>query len=151
MGIDVADFEIEGLAQTQAAGVDGGQRDAVIEGGDGSEDLAHLGGGEDDRELELWSGADQLDFGGPGAAEGFLPEHLDGAEGLGGGGAGEVTLGFEVDEVLTEFLGRDLLGGFVEVLAQLPDAGQVGLLGAGCAAGANAGRLPAEASAQAGR
>jgi len=36
-----------------------------------------------------------------------------------------------VDEVLTEFLGRDLLGGFVEVLAQLPDAGQVGLLGAG--------------------
>ncbi len=43
----------------------------------------------------------------------------------------EVTFGFEVDEVLTEFLGRDLPGGFVEVLAQLPDAGQVGLLGAG--------------------
>ena len=77
LGIDVADFEIEGLAQTQAAGVDGGQRDAVIEGGDGSEDLAHLGGGEDDRELELRGGADQLDFGGPGAAEGFVPEHLD--------------------------------------------------------------------------
>jgi hypothetical protein len=31
LGIDVADFEIEGFAQTQAAGVDGGQRDAVIE------------------------------------------------------------------------------------------------------------------------
>ena len=32
---------------------------------------------EDDGELELWGGANQFDFGRPGAAEGFLPEHLD--------------------------------------------------------------------------
>ncbi len=50
-GIDVADFQVERFAQAQAAGVNGGQRDAMIEGGDGSEDQAALGGGEDDRSL----------------------------------------------------------------------------------------------------
>ncbi len=33
-GIDVADFQVERFAQAQAAGVNGGQRDAMIEGGD---------------------------------------------------------------------------------------------------------------------
>lgn len=32
---------------------------------------------------------------------------------------------------MAQFLQGDLLGGFVEVLGQLPGAGQVGLLGAG--------------------
>jgi hypothetical protein len=43
--VDVADFQVEGFAQTQAAGVDGGEGDAVIEGGDGGQDPADLGGG----------------------------------------------------------------------------------------------------------
>jgi hypothetical protein len=129
--VDVADFQVESFAQAQAAGVDRGQGDAVIEGGDGGENLAHLGGGEDDGELELGGGADQFDFDGPGAAEGLFPEHLDGTEGLGGGGTGEATLGFEVEEVLAQFLGGDLLGSFVEVLTELADTGEVGLLGAG--------------------
>ena len=131
LGVDVADFQVEGLTQAQAAGVDGGQGDAVIEGRDGGEDAADLGGGEDDGELELGVGADQFDLGGPGTAEGLLPEQLDGADGLGGAGAGEATFGLEVEEVLAQFLGGDLLGGAVEVLAELADAGQVGLLGAG--------------------
>lgn len=127
-GIDVADFQMQGFAQAQAAGVEGGEGDAVIEGGHRGEDLAHLGHREDDGELELGCGADQFDLGGPGAAEGFLPEHLDGADGLGGTGTGEATLGFEVEEVLAQLLGRDLLGGFVEVLGELADASEVGLL-----------------------
>ena len=103
----------------------------MIEGGDGGEDLADLGGGDDDGELELGGGADQLDLGGPGPAEGLFPEHLDGAEGLGGAGTGEAAFGLEMEEVLTQFLGRGLLGGFVEVLGEVADAGEVGLLGAG--------------------
>jgi hypothetical protein len=101
----------------------------VIEGGDGGQDLAHLGGREDDGELELGGGAHQLDLGGPGTAEGFLPEHLEGADGLGGGGTGEAPFGLEVEEVLAQFLGGGLLRGLVEVLGELADAGQVGLLG----------------------
>jgi len=52
-------------------------------------------------------------------------------------GAVVIGQGMDVDEELgttgnpLALIGRDLLGGFVEVLAQLPDAGQVGLLGAG--------------------
>jgi hypothetical protein len=36
---------------------------------------------------------------------------------------------FEEDEVLTEFLGADGLGGFAEVLGQLTDTSPVGLAG----------------------
>jgi hypothetical protein len=39
-----------------------------------------------------------------------------------------VTFGLEVEEVLAEFLGRGLLGGLVEVLGEVADAGEVGLL-----------------------
>jgi hypothetical protein len=35
-----------------------------------------------------------------------------------------------MEEVLAQFLRRGLLGGFVEVLTQVADAGEVGLLGA---------------------
>jgi hypothetical protein len=131
LGVDVADFQVEGFAQAQAAGVDGAQGHAMIEGRDGGQDLADLGGREDDGELELRGGAAQFDLGGPGAAEGFLPEDFDGADGLGGAGTGEATLRLEVEEVLAQFLGGGLFGGLVEVLTQLADAGQVGMLGAG--------------------
>jgi hypothetical protein len=128
--VDVADFEVEGFAQAQAAGVDGGEGKAMIEGEDGGEDLAHLGGREDDGELELGGGADQFDLGRPGTAEGLLPEHLDGTDGLGRGGTGEATLSFEVEEVLAQFLGGDLLGSLVEVLGEVANTGQVADLGA---------------------
>lgn len=36
-----------------------------------------------------------------------------------------------MEEVLAQFLGRDLLGSFEEVLGEVADAGEVGLLGAG--------------------
>ena len=60
-----------------------------------------------------------------------LPEHLDGTDGLGGAGTGEAPLGLEVEELLAQFLGGGLFGGFVEVLTQLADAGEVRLLGPG--------------------
>ena len=41
----------------------------------------------------------------------------------------EAALGLEVEEVLAQFLGGDLLGGFMAVLRELADAGQVGLVG----------------------
>jgi hypothetical protein len=56
---------------------------------------------------------------------------LEGADDLGGGLAGEVLFRFEVEAVLAELLGRDQVGGFAVVFAQLADAGVVGLFGAG--------------------
>ena len=103
----------------------------MVQGGDPGENVAHFAGREDDGQFELGRGADQLELGGPGALEGFLPEELDGAEGLGGSLAGEAPFGLEIDEILTEFLGADLIGGAVEVLGQLADAVPVALLAAG--------------------
>ena len=92
---------------------------------------AHLGGGENDRQFELGIGADQFQLGRPGPAEGFLPEELDGAEGLGGSLPGDLLDGLEVDAVLAELLGRDQVRRFAEELTELADAGVVGLFGAG--------------------
>lgn len=130
-GVNVAHLQLEPFAQPEAAGIDRGQGDAVIEGGHALEEAAHFGGGEDDGQLELGISADQCHLGRPGTAQGFLPEEFDGAEGLGGGLPGDLLDGLEMKEVLAELLGADLIGRAIEVLAQLPDTGEVGLLGAG--------------------
>lgn len=127
-GVDVADLETQAFAQAQAAGVDGGQAHAVVEGRDGGQDAAHLIGREDDRQLGLRVGAGQVHFGGPGAAQGFFPEDFKGADGLGAGLASDFLVFLEMDAVLAEVFGRDQVGGFVVVLAELADAGVVGLL-----------------------
>jgi len=131
LGIDVAHFQAQGFAQAQAAGIDGGQGDAMIRGRHGRQEAAHLGGGEHDGEFEAGIGADQLEFVGPEAFEGFFPEELEGADDLGGGLAGELFFVFEVEAVLTELLGGDQVGGFVEVFTDVTDGVVVSVFGAG--------------------
>ena len=108
-----------------------GEADAMIEGGDGGEDAADLSGGEDDGEFGLGIGADEFQLVGPGAFEGFLPEKLEGADDLGAGLAGDFLFGLEMNAILAEVLGGDQVGGFGEELAELADAGVIGLGGAG--------------------
>jgi hypothetical protein len=127
--VNVAHRQSQAFAQPQAAGIEGDQGHAMIQGGHALEDGAHLLGREHHRQFVVWIGADQLDLGGPAAAQGFFPEELDGADGLGGGLAGDLFLALEEDEVLAELFGGDLLGGFGEVLGELADAGPVGRLG----------------------
>jgi hypothetical protein len=102
----------------------------MIEGGHVGEDAAHLGGGENDRQFELRRGAGEGDLGGPGTLEGFLPKEFDRAERLGGALAGELFDGLEVEEVLAELLGTELLGRTLKMFAELADTGPVSLLGA---------------------
>ena len=123
--IDVADFQAQAFAQAQAARVNQRQTNPMIQRGDGREQAADLGGGEDDREFEARVSAGELNLGRPGTAEGFFPEQLDGAEGLGGGWPGELLLDLEVQEVLAEFFGRDQVGGLGVKLAEFEDAGPV--------------------------
>jgi hypothetical protein len=95
----------------------------MIEGVHPGQDAAHLGGREDDGQFELGIGTDQFHLGGPGTAEGFLPEELDGAEGLGGSLTGDLLDRLEVKEVVAEVFGREAVGGSIEVFAQLADTG----------------------------
>ena len=69
-------------------------------------------------------------FGRPEAVKGFFPEELEGADDLGGGLAGHLFFGLEVEAVVAELLGADQVGGFGEVLADVVDGGVVGLFGA---------------------
>ena len=130
LSINVAHLQSQAFAQAQAAGIDGDQGYAMVKGVRALEDGAHLLGREHHRQFIVRIGADQLDLGGPSAAQGFFPEELEGADGLGGGLAGDLFLALEEDEVLAELLGGDILGGFGEVLGELADASPVGLLGA---------------------
>ena len=81
----------------------------MIQGGDGGQDAADFRGSEDDGEFDLGIGPDQLDLQGPGATQSFLPKHLDRAQGLGAGLAGDFLVRLEMDEVLADFLDRDLI------------------------------------------
>lgn len=129
-GVDVADLKPETLAQTEAAGVDGDQSDAMIQERNAGKDLAHFGGREDDRQFELRIGADQFHFVGPDALEGFLPEDFDAADGLGGSLAGNFFNRLEMDAILADLLGGDQLGRFTVEFAELADAGVIGVFGA---------------------
>jgi hypothetical protein len=130
LGIDVRNLEIQAFTQAQAAGVDGAQANAVIEGFDSLEDLAHFLGREHHRELEARISPDQLHFARPGLAESFFPEEFDRADALRGSLAGELFLRFEVEEVLAEFFRTDELRRLAEILAEFANAGPVAQDGA---------------------
>jgi len=130
LGVNVTDLEVQAFAQAQAAGINGDQGDAMIKGGNGGEEASGFGGGKDDGKFELGIGADQIEFGGPDALEGSLPEELEGADDLGGGLAGDLLDGLEMNAILAELLGGDELGGFGIKLGELAEAGEIGLFGA---------------------
>lgn len=131
--VNVFNLQSQTVAQAQAAGIDRGQTDPVIQRLDRTEDLADFRCREHDGEFEVGIGPDHLDFLGPGAAEGFLPEEFNGAQGLGGSLPRDLLLGLQEDEILPEFIRRDQIGGLGEMLTELPHAGPVGFFSAGTA------------------
>ena len=130
-GIHIAHLQLEGFAQAQAAGVDRGQSHPVVQRLHLGQNAAHLGGREDDRQFELGCGAGERQLPGPDPLEGFLPEELEGAQGLGGALARETPLGLQMDEILAQVLAADLVGRAVQVFGQLTHTGPVTLLAAG--------------------
>jgi len=129
LGIDIANLEAQPFPQAQATGVNGAEANAMIQGGDGGQNAAHLGGGEHDGEFKLGIGASQFQFMRPGPVERFLPEQFDGADGLGAGLAGDLFDGLEMNAILADVLGRDQFGRFGVELTELADTGIVGLFG----------------------
>jgi hypothetical protein len=129
--IDIADLQAKPFTQAQAAGVDGGQSDAMIQGGNNGEDAAHFRSGEDDGEFKLGIGPSQFQLVGPVPAEGLFPKEFDGADGLRAGLAGDLLVGLQMDAILTNVLGAEPVGGFAVKLTELTDAGVISLFGAG--------------------
>jgi hypothetical protein len=128
--IDVAHLQLETLSQTQAAGIEGEEGDAMIQGGNTGQNAPHLRSREDDRQFELGIGANQLELVRPEAFERFLPEQFEGADDLGAGLAGDLLFRLKMNAILAELLGGDQLGRFGIELTELAQTGQVGLFGA---------------------
>jgi hypothetical protein len=91
--IDIADLQAKPFTQAQAAGVNGGQSDAMIQGGNHGEDPPHFRSGEDDREFKLGIGPSQFQFVGPLPPKGLFPKEFDGADGLSAGLSGDLLVG----------------------------------------------------------
>ena len=121
---------VQAFAQPQAAGVDQAQGNPMIQGGDLSQDAAHLAGRQDDGQLELGLSANQNQFVRPFPAEGFLPKEFDRADSLGGSLAGDFLDRLEMDEVLAELFGAEEVGSLAVMVADLDETSEVSLLGA---------------------
>lgn len=130
LGINIAHLQAQSFPQAQAAGINGAQADAMIQGADAGEDAADFAGGKHDRQFELRIGAGQFQFVGPGALERFFPEQFDGADGLGAGLAGDFFTRLEMDAILADIFGREQVGRFGVKLTELAEAGVIGLFGA---------------------
>jgi hypothetical protein len=130
LGVDVTHLETQTFTQAKAAGVDGGQTNAMVQPRNLGENTADFLGRENHRQLELGIGADQFQLLGPGAFESLFPEELESADELGGGLAGHLLDGLQVDAVLADLLEIDQFGRAVVVFTDLANTGQVSLLGA---------------------
>lgn len=68
---------------------------------------------------------------GPLPPQGLFPKEFDGANGLSAGLSGDLLVGLQMDAILANILGAELVGGFAVKLTELTDAGVISLFGAG--------------------
>ena len=127
--IDVADLEVQPLAEPESQRVDGPEIGPVVGRADGGDEPSHLVDGEDVGESLLPADAEPLE-GRPVAGSGVGIEELDAAVGDAERGGGELAVVLEVEEVVADLLLAEPVGRGVEVVGELPDGAEVGLLGA---------------------
>ena len=126
MAVDVVDAERGDLRDPKAGGVGGHEDGAILEGPDGGEDPGHLVGGEDDGELLGLLGAADALHDVP-AFERDLVEESQRGDGLVEVAPGDAPLLDEVEEVGSDLVGPQGLGGSGEVFGEGGDAADVDL------------------------
>ena len=127
--VDVADLEVQPLAEPEPQRVDGPEVGAVVGRADGGDEASDLIDGEDVGEPLLPGDAEPLE-GRPIAGDGVRIEELDTAVGDAEGSGGELAVVLEVEEVVAELLLAEPVGRGMEVVGELPDGAEVRLLGA---------------------
>jgi hypothetical protein len=132
--VDVADREVEALAESEAERGDGPEGGAVVWRLDGGDEASDLVRGEDVGQAFLPGDAEALE-GGPVSRCGVRREELDTAVSDAEGSGGEVPVVLEVEEVVAELRLGESVGRSAEVIGELPDGAEVGVLGARAEAG----------------
>ena len=128
LAVDVGDAQAGDLGDPQAGGIGGHEQGAVLEVGDGGEEAGHLVGAQDDRESAglLGRGDARGDIV---AAQGLAVEEAQGAAGLVIVAHGDVPLLEEMEQVVADVFGAEVIGRGVEVAGEAGDASDVGLDG----------------------
>jgi hypothetical protein len=132
--IDVADLEMQPLAEPEPQRVNGPEIGPIMGRADGGDEATDLIDGEDIGEPLLPGDAEPLE-GRPIARNGVRREELDTAVGDAKGGGGELAVVLEVEEVVAELRLGEAVGGCVEVVGELPDGTDISVLGALAQAG----------------
>jgi hypothetical protein len=129
IAVDVRDLEAGAFHQTESAGVDGGEADAVDGDPDHAENAPDLVAAQHHGELLLALGSRHVEDG-PWARERLLVEELDPAEGDGVGAAGDLLDGGQVEQVLAHVLLAQQIWRRPMESGELGDGADVGLHGA---------------------
>jgi hypothetical protein len=117
------------LAESDSHRVDGLEVDAVVGRADGGDEASDLVDGEDVGEPLLPGDAEAFQ-GRPVARDGVRIEGLDAAVGDAEGSGGEVAIVLDVEEIVAELGFGKAVGRGVEMVGELSDGTEVGLLSA---------------------
>src|SRR5262249_37506308 len=126
--IDVADLQTQPFLEPESQRVDRPEIGPVVGRADGRDEPPHLIDGEHVREFLLLANAEPLE-GRPVTGRGVGIEELDGAVSDHERPGGELAVVLEVEEVIAELMLAEPIGRGVEVVGELPDRAEVGLLG----------------------
>ena len=128
VSVDIGNLQGPALRQSQAAGVNRGQTDAMAEHVDACKGASDLIEAQDAGQGFDALGFDKTD-GGPVLLQGIFVEELDSTEGNGAGHAGPAAdIGAE-KEILSQFLIRNQVRGLMIVFSQFTNRSGVGFLG----------------------
>ena len=117
MTVDVVDSQGHDLGDPQTRGVGGHEDGAVLEAADGREETGHLLEAEDDGELLGLLGAGDVDQD-PLPAEGDLVEEPQPGDGLVEAAPADVLVVDEMEEVGTDLIAAQDLGGPAEMACE---------------------------------
>ena len=128
IAVDVADLKIQGLMQSEAAGIDGGQIGFVLRSADGHKDGSDFIEAQDGGQPLFAFGMDQFQ-GVPVASENIDEKELDAAVADAHGGGRPFVGVSAVQEIVLEFRFGDLIGGFVVKIDEHAHRSGIALLG----------------------
>jgi hypothetical protein len=126
-GVDIGDFEVEALMESEATGIDGGKIGVILEGLDLCKNASDFFNAENGRESSLILGSEDTEDVPVSLEDVFVEETyptIADAHGIGG----PVIDVLSLKGIILEFLLSDQIGGFGVELAEHANGAGVGLL-----------------------
>jgi hypothetical protein len=127
VAVDIGDFEMETFVKSEAAGVDGGKIDVIVEGFDLGQNALDFFSAENGREASFGLGTEDTEDV-PVTLEDVFEEEANAAIADAHGIGGPVIDVLSVEEIILKFLLGDQIRGFAVELGEHANGACVGLL-----------------------